>query len=118
MIALRDVNLTVGKGEFLAIVGPSGCQATSRAGTSILDVSVPSRPELLEQWPAPANTHSHKVQVAGGLLLTNHERFPYRPKTPLGRSGRLRPGRTGHADARVQNPEIPVIMHGCPLRGE
>jgi len=61
-----------------------GHTGTSRMGTSILDVSTPERPVLVAQWPAPANTHSHKVQVAGGLLLVNHERFPYRPKTPLG----------------------------------
>ncbi|GII29224.1 LVIVD repeat-containing protein [Planotetraspora mira] len=62
-------------------VGHSG---TSRMGTSILDVADPLRPRLVDQWPAPDNTHTHKVQVAGGLLLVNHERFPYRPTGPLG----------------------------------
>ena len=67
-------------GEVL-YVGHTG---TSRAGTSILDVSDPARPRLVDQWPAPENSHTHKVQVAGGLLLVNHERFPYRPAGPLG----------------------------------
>jgi hypothetical protein len=57
---------------------------TSGAGTSILDVSDPARPRLVRQWDAPANTHTHKVQVAGGLLLTNHEGFPLRPPGPQG----------------------------------
>jgi hypothetical protein len=57
---------------------------TSGAGTSILDVSDPARPRLVRQWDAPANTHSHKVQIADGLLLTNHEGFPLRPPGPQG----------------------------------
>ena len=61
-----------------------GHNGTTGAGTSILDVSAPDRPRLISQWDAPKNTHTHKVQVADGLLLVNHERFPYRPKTPLG----------------------------------
>jgi len=44
-------------------------------GTSILDVSEPSTPRLVEQWRAPQGTHTHKVQAAGGLLLVNEEQF-------------------------------------------
>ncbi|MGH2819194.1 MAG: LVIVD repeat-containing protein [Actinomycetota bacterium] len=52
-----------------------GHLGTSGMGTSILDVSDPSRPRLVDQWRAPPGTHTHKVQVADGLLLVNHERF-------------------------------------------
>jgi hypothetical protein len=55
-----------------------GHMGTSGMGTSILDVADPARPVLVTQWPAPPHTHSHKVQVADGLLLVNHEKFPYR----------------------------------------
>ena len=55
-----------------------GHLGTSGMGTSILDVADPARPVLVTQWPAPAGTHTHKVQVAAGLLLVNHEKFPYR----------------------------------------
>ena len=55
-----------------------GHLGTSGMGTSILDVADPARPVLVAQWPAPPGTHTHKVQVAGGLLLVNHEKFPYR----------------------------------------
>ena len=48
---------------------------TSGMGTSVLDVSEPARPALVEQIPAPPGTHTHKVQVADGLLLVNQERF-------------------------------------------
>jgi hypothetical protein len=44
-------------------------------GTSVLDVSDPSAPRLVEQWRAPGGTHTHKVQVANGLLLVNEEQF-------------------------------------------
>ncbi|MBI2755316.1 MAG: hypothetical protein HYX52_01260 [Chloroflexi bacterium] len=47
-----------------------------RTGTSVLDVSDPERPELVWQQPAPANTHSHKVQIGDGLLIVNHEQLP------------------------------------------
>ena len=47
----------------------------SRMGTSILDVSDTEHPIVVRQWEAPDNSHTHKVQVADGLLLTNHERF-------------------------------------------
>jgi hypothetical protein len=62
-----------------------GHTGTSGAGTSILDVSDPRSPRLVTQWSAPPNSHTHKVQVADGLLLTNHEKFPYRqpPRGPV-----------------------------------
>jgi hypothetical protein len=53
-----------------------GHHGTTGAGTSILDVSDPQQPVLVDQWPAPRGQHTHKVQVADGLLLVNHETFP------------------------------------------
>jgi hypothetical protein len=55
-----------------------GHTGTSGMGTTILDVADPARPVLVSQWRAPERTHTHKVQAAGGLLLVNHEKFPYR----------------------------------------
>ncbi|HEX6221484.1 MAG TPA: hypothetical protein VF115_10350 [Acidimicrobiia bacterium] len=49
--------------------GPSGM------GTSILDISNSSDPVLVRQLPAPKGAHNHKVQIAEGLLLINHEAF-------------------------------------------
>ncbi len=59
---------------------------TSGMGTSILDVSDPAAPELVRQWRAPPGTHTHKVQVADGLLLVNHEVFPYGSSPPPGQA--------------------------------
>ncbi len=53
---------------------------TSGAGTSILDASDPTDVRLVRQFAAPAGSHTHKVQVANGLLLVNHEQF--RGRTP------------------------------------
>jgi hypothetical protein len=58
--------------------GPSGM------GTSILDISDPSRPDLVRQWPAPPGSHTHKVQVADGILVVNHELFRSEGPAPVG----------------------------------
>ena len=55
-----------------------GHTGTTGMGTSVLDVADPERPVLVTQWPAPPRSHTHKVQVADGLLLVNQEKFPYR----------------------------------------
>ena len=52
-----------------------GHYGKSGMGTTVLDVSDPAHPRITAQWPAPAGTHTHKVQVADGLLLVNEERF-------------------------------------------
>src|SRR5215471_15116930 len=46
-----------------------GHTGTSGAGTSVLNAADPARPVLVRQWAAPAHRHTHKVQVADGLLL-------------------------------------------------
>ena len=61
--------LREGDALYVGHFGPSGM------GTSILDVSDPAGPIVVEQIPAPPGTHTHKVQVADGLLLVNEEQF-------------------------------------------
>ena len=51
-------------------------------GTSVVEITDPSKPQLLRQIPVPKGTHSHKVQLADGLLLANHEQYPYRVGVP------------------------------------
>jgi len=41
---------------------------------SILDVSAPEKPRLLRQLPHEPNTHRHKVQIAGRILIQNCEK--------------------------------------------
>lgn len=40
---------------------------------SVLDVTDPTTPTLLKQIEGPANTWTHQVQVADGLMITNYE---------------------------------------------
>ena len=54
---------------YVAHYGKSGM------GTTVLDVSDPSAPRVVLQIAAPPGTHTHKVQVADGLMLVNEERF-------------------------------------------
>jgi hypothetical protein len=61
--------LREGDALYVGHFGPSG------AGTSILDASDPTELRLVRQWMAPSGSHTHKVQVADGLLLVNHEQF-------------------------------------------
>src|SRR5919206_254790 len=60
--------------EGFAFVGHMG---ESRVGTSVVDVSDPSRPRVVTQLETPPGTHSHKVQVVGDVLLVNYERSPF-----------------------------------------
>jgi hypothetical protein len=43
------------------------------AGTSIIDVSDPSKPRVISRLDVPSGTHSHKVRVGHGLMIVNHE---------------------------------------------
>lgn len=67
-----------GETLFVGHFGPSG------KGTSILDISNPTKPEVVRQWDAPAGSHTHKVQIADGLLLVNHELFRSDGPAPVG----------------------------------
>ena len=58
-----------GDALYVAHFGPSGM------GTSILDASDPTDLRLVRQMRSPEGAHTHKVQVADGLLVTNHEAF-------------------------------------------
>lgn len=42
-------------------------------GTSVVDISDPRDPNVVHQIPIPENTHSHKVQVSGNVMMVNHE---------------------------------------------
>ena len=61
--------MRTGDALYVAHFGPSGM------GTSVLDVTDPTDPGLVFQMKSPAGAHTHKVQLADGLLLTNHEAF-------------------------------------------
>lgn len=80
-----------GDALYVGHFGPSGM------GTSVLDTSDPGALRLVRQWPAPRGAHTHKVQVADGLLLVNEEAF---------RGGR--PARAGLTVYDLSDPFAPV----------
>jgi hypothetical protein len=58
-------------------------------GTSIVDIVDPAKPRLVASVTLDDPTsHSHKVRVAGDLMVINHERNP----TPIGRRAEQMPG--------------------------
>jgi hypothetical protein len=44
------------------------------SGTSIVDIADPRNPRLLARVDIPEGWHSHKVRVANGIMIVNHER--------------------------------------------
>jgi hypothetical protein len=64
----------------LAYVGHMG-----EHGTSIVDVSDPAAMRVVGHVPAAPNTHAHKVQIVGDVMLTNRELIPrHRPPHEAG----------------------------------
>src|SRR2546429_638198 len=56
-------------------------------GTSIIDVSDPSKPRELAKIAVTEGTLSHKVRVENGVMLVNREIFPIGRKDPSFRGG-------------------------------
>jgi hypothetical protein len=48
----------------------------SDRGTSIVDVRDPRAPRSVSRIPSSPNTHGHKVQIVGDILLVNRELIP------------------------------------------
>ena len=42
-------------------------------GTTVVDVRDPKRPARVAEFAMPPGTHSHKVRVANGVMVVNHE---------------------------------------------
>lgn len=51
-------------------------------GTSIVDVSNPAEPKVVNQLKIPPYTHTHKVQIAGNILIINYEKHGKGPEMP------------------------------------
>ncbi len=47
----------------------------STGGITLVDVGNPHAPKVLSKVASPPNTHSHKVQVSGDVMLINNERL-------------------------------------------
>src|SRR5262245_37264068 len=78
---------------------------------SILDVSDPEKPRLLRQLPHEPNTHRHKVQIAGRILIQNCEK----PDDPP--AGEDPPPMTGLAVFDLTDPTDPQRIGFHPVGG-
>jgi len=66
----------VGAGQVIVHEGYAYIAPMKDIGTTIVDVRNPKAPNVIAQLRVPPNTHAHKVQVAGGVMVVNHERGP------------------------------------------
>lgn len=76
-------------------------------GTSVVDISDPRRPRLAHQIPIPENTHSHKVQVAGDVMMVNHEQQLHADE----------PYSAGLAIYDISRPDEPRQIGWLPIKG-
>lgn len=53
-----------------------------KMGTTVLDVSDPTAPQVVQQLKNPPHIHSHKVQIVGDILIVNYEKYPKHGATP------------------------------------
>jgi len=74
------------------------CGHTHSMGTSIVDVSDPRKPRVVNQIPNPPGVRSAKVQLAEDLMLVNHEEW----------GGKA--ARTGLAIYQIRDPKEPVPL--------
>ncbi|MDP2412077.1 MAG: RNA polymerase subunit sigma-70 [Pseudolabrys sp.] len=75
-------------------------------GTSIIDIADPANPKLVATVTLDDPTsHSHKVRVAGGIMVVNHERN----MTPIGRRAEQMP---------AARRELQAALGREPTRGE
>ena len=92
-------------GDFLYV----GHMGDFGVGTSVVDISDPRHPRVVRQISVPKGTHSHKVQLANGLLVVNYEQYPYRIGVPE---------RTGLGVYDVtREPGDPQLLAFMPIRG-
>ncbi|MGH8953128.1 MAG: LVIVD repeat-containing protein [Acidimicrobiia bacterium] len=104
-----------GKGDGMHVnvvdgVAYMGHMGYNDLGTSIIDVSDPTRPRLISQIARPEGTHSHKVQVVGSTLLVNHERNRFEAAPPADWSA-------GMAVYDVSDPASPQQIGFYPTPG-
>ena len=71
------------------------------SGTSIYDVADPYKPRLIARIDVPEGWHSHKVRVADGIMIVNHEK--------LGQNGAAEFG-GGLAVYDVSHPSQPKLI--------
>src|SRR5512142_1696518 len=109
LLGHSDLN---GKGDGMQLMRKAdtlyvGHMGYNGVATSVLDISNPREPAVVRQLPVPENTHSHKVQLAGDVLLVNQEQQLH-AGTPCG---------AGLLVYDVSKPTDPVQIGFLPING-
>ncbi len=76
------------KGDVIQLPVKDGfipCGHMGMSGTGVIDASNPRKPRVMNQIPAPRNTHNNKLQIVGGIMVVNNEQFGGRGPEPLRR---------------------------------
>ena len=81
-------------------------------GTTIIDVRDPARPVVLAELSMPPGTHSHKVRVAGNILVINQELNFNDPNPPP------QDFRGGICIYDVSNPREPQLLNRWETGGQ
>ena len=72
------------------------------SGTTIVDVADPRHPRKLATIDIPEGWHSHKVRVANGIMIVNHEK--------LGQTAARPSSAAGSAIYDVSRPSAPKLI--------
>src|SRR2546426_6083096 len=88
------------KGNFLYVAHMKSMAVT------LLNVEDPANPRVVNQIAKAPGVHSHKVQIAGDLMLTNHERAPWE-------TGDYRPGIQLYDLTRPDSPKEISFFPTC-----
>ena len=104
LLAHHDLN---GHGDGMQLLKNGRYVYVAHLGTSpmaltIVDAADPEHPSVVLQMPHPPNTHAHKVQIAGDILIQNQER-PYFDKTVAASV----PNEAGIRIYSISNPTAP-----------
>jgi hypothetical protein len=81
-------------------------------GTTIVDVRDPKNPIILAELPMPPGTHSHKVRVAGDIMVVNQEinnNDPNKPSPDF---------RGGVGIYNIADPSKPRLLHRWETAGQ
>jgi len=64
-----------GAGQVIVDRGTAYVAHMEHEGVTIVDVSNPVKPRVLSKIAPPLQSHSHKVQVSGDIMIVNNERY-------------------------------------------
>lgn len=87
-----------------------GHMGDSSVGTSIVDVSDPTNPRVVNQLMKPDGVRSHKVQIVDDVMVVNYEGYPFAPVDPA--------LPTGFKVFSLEDPTVPHELAHYRMQGK